>query len=143
VSFSTPRAWAALSKAMDLAAARNMLTPWLRRALAFGRLSARDASVFCAMAEERIDRLKPYPHYIAHPEELPDGETARWFILGRIRSLVQQDRLAGVTPGTVNHFLRTLSPEHRCALVVDLVKEWGDLGARPVMREMLKEVTGI
>src|SRR5262245_26465792 len=43
VPFSTPRAWAQLSRALDLAEAGGLLTKETRRALAFGRLTAGDA----------------------------------------------------------------------------------------------------
>src|SRR5262249_33271088 len=54
VPFSTPRAWTLLSRAMDLAEGSRILTKELRRMLAFGRVSAEDAAVFCALAEESI-----------------------------------------------------------------------------------------
>ena len=49
--FSTPRAWASLSRALDLAEQRGILNPSIRRALAFGRVSPQDASVFCQWIE--------------------------------------------------------------------------------------------
>jgi MoxR-like ATPase len=142
VSFSTPRAWAALSHALDLAEERRVLDASVRRALAFGRLSAKDASVFCAMAEERIDQMKPFHYYVENPDALPPEETARWFILARIRSLVQRRELRAPAK-TVKRFLKALTPEHRCAVLLDLVPEWGDLGAGPVMKDLLKELTGL
>ena len=44
--FSTPRAWASLSRALDLAEQGGVLTPTLRPALAKGRISAEDAVTF-------------------------------------------------------------------------------------------------
>ncbi len=46
--FSTPRAWASLSRALDLAQQAGILTPPLRRALALGRVSADDAVKFAS-----------------------------------------------------------------------------------------------
>jgi MoxR-like ATPase len=46
--FSTPRAWASLSRALDLVAARGKLTDPLVRALAVGRVSDADARRFAA-----------------------------------------------------------------------------------------------
>jgi MoxR-like ATPase len=46
--FSTPRAWASLSRALDLTEAGGILTPPLRRALAMGRVSPEDAAAFAA-----------------------------------------------------------------------------------------------
>lgn len=45
--FSTPRAWASLSRALDLAEQRNIMTPSIRKALAYGRISPKDALIFC------------------------------------------------------------------------------------------------
>ena len=64
VPFSTPRAWALLSRALDLAEGAGILTRETRRALAFGRLSAEDAAVFCALAEEQIGAIRPIEDYI-------------------------------------------------------------------------------
>ena len=73
VPFSTPRAWALLSRALDLAEAAGILTRETRRALAFGRLSAEDAAVFCALAEESIGAMQPIEYYFEHPEPAAAG----------------------------------------------------------------------
>ena len=143
VSFSTPRAWALLSRALDLAEQRKLLNVGTYKALSFGRLSAKDASVFCAMAEDRIAKLHPMEDYLKNPGLLPEADTARWFVLSRIRKWVEKSSRTKVKPETINKFLRTLSPEHRCAMLVDLVPEWGKLGAQPVMWEVLHEFTGL
>ena len=64
VPFSTPRAWALLSRALDLAENAGILNRELRRALAFGRVSAEDAAVFCALAEDAIGALRPIEDYM-------------------------------------------------------------------------------
>jgi hypothetical protein len=51
VPFSTPRAWASLSRALDLVASRGKLTAELVRALAAGRVSEDDARRFAAFWE--------------------------------------------------------------------------------------------
>jgi hypothetical protein len=140
VPFSTPRAWAALSRALDIAEASGILTREIRRALAFGRLSAEDAAVFCALAEEAIAPMLPLEHYIENPAALPTGEAARWFILNCIRQQVRDGGLAGVKPRTVNRFLRSLPPEHQLVVVTDLVERWSALGADPAMFDLLKRV---
>lgn len=112
VPFSTPRAWAALSRSLDMAEAAGILNAETCRALAFGKLSPEDASVFCALAEEAIAPMRPLEDYVRAPSLLPAGEAARWFILDCIRRQVRDDRLEGVTPRAVNRFLRSLSPEH-------------------------------
>jgi hypothetical protein len=139
--FSTPRSWTLLSRGLDLAEADGILTRELRRALAFGRVSAEDAAVYCALAEESIQRMQPLTHYIEHPSSLPAGDAARWFILNCIRQHVRDGRLQGVTPDTVNHFLGSLSPEHQLTLIADLVGHWSELGADPAMLALLKQVT--
>src|SRR5262245_26302130 len=48
IPFSAPRAWASLARALDQAEAAGILTAGLRRALAYGRVTAEDAAGFCA-----------------------------------------------------------------------------------------------
>src|SRR5262249_20790138 len=129
VPFSTPRAWTMLSRALDLAEASRILTSDMRRILAFGRVSAEDAAVFCALADELIEPMKPLNHYIDNPKALPEGEAARWFILNCIRQLVKDGRLRDLPPATINRFLASLPDEHQLTLLADLVDRWGALGA--------------
>jgi len=143
VPFSTPRSWTLLARALDLAEAAGMLTRQVRRALAFGRLSAEDAAVFCALAEEAIGAMHPIEHYFAHPESLPRGDTARWFVLNCIRQQVMDGKLSGLKPRTVNRFMRSLPHEHQLTLLTDLVDRWGALGADNSMLDLLKQVTKI
>ena len=139
--FSTPRAWTLLSRALDKAEASGMLSREIRRALAFGRLSAEDAAVYCALAEEAIERMHPLERYIAEPALLPAGDTARWFILSCIRQHVRDGKLEGLKSRTVNRFLKSLPSEHQLTLVADLVGQWSALGADPAMLELLRKVT--
>lgn len=141
VPFSTPRAWALLSRAFDLAETNGVLNRATRRALAFGRLSAEDAAVFCALAEELIGPMKPLEYYIENPRALPEGESARWFILNCMRQLVKDDRLRGLAPRVVNRFLASLPNEHQLMLLAGLVERWGALGADKAMFDLLKKVT--
>jgi len=139
--FSTPRAWAELSRALDMAEAAGILSRDTRRALAFGRLSAEDAAVFCALAEETVGTLAPVESYIEHPETLPKGETARWFVLNAIRQNVAAGRLGQVKPRAVSRFLRALPTEAQLTLLTDLVEQWGALGADKAMLALLRTVT--
>ena len=143
VPFSTPRAWAMLADALDRAEHAGILDREVRRALAFGRVSAEDAAMFCAITEQSIGNLQPIAHYVEHPEDLPKGEAARWFLINRIRKLVESGTLKVDGPDAVNRFLRTLSQEHRLMLFVDLVGPWSELGAEDVMFDTLVDVTGI
>jgi hypothetical protein len=139
--FSTPRAWTLLSRGIDLAEAAGILTPALRRALAFGRVSAEDAAVYCTLAEESIQRMHPLARYIEEPSSLPAGDAARWFILNCIRQHVRDGTLPAVAPETVDRFMRSLPPEHQLTLVADLVGQWSELGADAAMLALLKQVT--
>lgn len=143
VPFSTPRAWALLSRALDLAEGSGILTRETRRALAFGRLSPEDAAVFCALAEEQIGTMRPIEEYIAHPEFLPGTDAARWFVLDCVRQHVRTGRLSHLEPRMVDRFLGSLQPEQQLTLVSDLVEQWGALGADGAMFDLLKKVTAL
>ena len=141
VPFSTPRAWALLSRALDLAEGAGILSRETRRALAFGRVSAEDAAVFCALAEEQIGTMRPIEDYIVHPNFLPQTDAARWFILNCVRQHVRDGRFSHLKPRTVNRFLRALQPEQQLTVITDLVEQWGSLGADRAMFDLLKNVT--
>lgn len=143
VPFSTPRAWASLSRSLDLCEQANILNASTRRALAFGRVSPQDAAVYCAMAEEAIQGLRPINDYLHEPKLLPKTDTAAWFVLSRVRHMVKYREMAELEPEKVNHFLGVLPEEHRCTLLVDLVSEWAELGAESAMLDTLKEITGL
>src|SRR6476620_9188054 len=64
VPFSTPRAWAMLSRDLGLAEAAGRLSGEERRALAFGRVSAHDAALFCAVCEDGLSGLRPMRDYV-------------------------------------------------------------------------------
>lgn len=143
VPFSTPRAWASLSRSLDLAERRGVLTAATRRALAFGTVSAEDAAVFCAMAEESLADLLPIEDYFNDPGKLPTADTACWFVINRLRTLLRRNELPPVGPEQVETFLAALPQEFRCAVLVDLVDEWARLGASAAMLSTLREVTGL
>ena len=143
VPFSTPRAWTLLSRALDLAEGAGIVTPDTRRALAFGRLSAEDAAVFCALAEEQIGAMRPIEDYIVQPDLLPRTDAARWFILNCIRQNVRDGTLSHLKPRAVNRFLRALQPEQQLTVLTDLVERWGEMGADRAMLDLLKKVTAL
>jgi MoxR-like ATPase len=143
VPFSTPRAWALLSRALDLAEGAGILTRETRRALAFGRLSAEDAAVYCALAEEQIGAMRPVEDYVLKPELLPKTDAARWFVLNCIRQNVRDGRLGHLKPRAVNRFLRSLAPEQQLTVLTDLVERWGEMGADRAMLALLKKVTAL
>jgi len=143
VPFSTPRAWAALSRAFDLVERQGLLSTEHRRALAFGRVSAEDAALFCALAEEKLAELLPIEQYLADPGKLPPADTARWFIIHQLRHLIQRRELPAVPPEQINRFLSEIPSEFRFAVMVDLVEQWAELGASEAMLAALREVTGV
>lgn len=147
VPFSTPRAWASVSESLNMAEKAGILSDTIRRALAFGRVSAEDASVFCAMADHQIQDIQPAREYILNNTPMPKEDTARWFLLSRIRSIIQRPELRaeldGISPEQINDFLLRLPQEHRFALLVDLVPQWGTLGATDALFASLQEVTGL
>ena len=151
VPFSTPRAWALLSRDMHLAERAGRLTADERRALAFGRLTPHDAALFCALCEESLGDLRSAAEYVENPALLPKSETAMWFVVSRLRQAVSarqlrppEDPAAAITFRTrVNTFLGTIGEEYRFALLLDQIERWADLGANEVMLDTLKRVTGV
>jgi hypothetical protein len=143
VPFSTPRAWTSLSRSLDLAERKGVLTNESRRALAFGTVSSEDAAIFCAMAEESLAEILPLEEYFADPSKLPEGDTARWFIISRLRKVIEANELPPTPPDQVNGFLAKLPDEFRFAVLLDLVPQWSALGADQAMFDALKEVTGL
>jgi hypothetical protein len=141
--FSTPRAWASLSQALDMTEKDGVLNRELRRALAFGRVSAEDAAIFCAMAEGSIQDLMPLDHYIEHPDDIPSDPSSCWFVLQNIKKRVRERALDQFTPETLNDFLLALPLEHRCVLLINDVEEWGRLGVDHALFESLLQVTGL
>jgi hypothetical protein len=148
VPFSTPRAWALLSRDLDLSERSARLDEEERRALAFGRLSPEDAGLFCALAEEGLGDLLPIEDYLRDPSRLPQRDTALWFLVSRLRKAVERDELRRADPSDefparVNGLLAALPQEFRFALMLDTVPRWAEYGASNVMLDTLKEVTGL
>ena len=141
--FSTPRAWAAFSRALDLAEARGALDADTRRALAFGRLSPRDAAVFCAIADESVAPLRDLGDYLREPATLPEGLSARWFVLDCIRQHLKAGTLPAFEAPIVDRFLRSLPDEHQLAVIADLVARWSELGADEALLALLERVSGL
>ncbi|MCR5165044.1 MAG: AAA family ATPase [Thermoguttaceae bacterium] len=144
--FSTPRAWVSLSRSLDLLEASKTLTPETMRAIAYGRVSPEDASMFTVFVESNLDSLKLPIEYMTHKVPLPEDRTQRWFILHGIRQLVltQLDFLKkNTTPEQILTFLQSIKREELASLLLGLVEEWGQLGASPAICMMLEEITGI
>lgn len=136
--FSTPRAWAMLSSALDRVETRAGLRPAAARALAHGLLSPEDAAAFCAVAEDAP--LAPPERYLVDPSALPPRGVSRWTALRGVREVVS----AGATDARgarPDAFLRALCPEERAFVVLDLADAWRRLGARAALAETLAEMT--
>lgn len=138
--FSTPRSWTLLSNALDRLAEHGLLTPENRRALAFGRVSAADAALFCAMEDASISLQVSPKECVRNPRLLPKNDAGKWFVLSLIRRMAERGELDKFTPEEINGFLGALSEEHRFAVLVDLVDTWGRLGAVDVMLASLESM---
>ncbi len=142
IPFSTPRAWASLSNALDMAEKSGILSRDIFRTLSFGRISAADAAIFCTLAETSMDNLLRIEDYIKHPDELPTEHTSLWFLLNLIKKKLL-DREIVFESKTINNFLMKLPQEQRFALFANSVKEWGRLGVNEALFKSLSEVTGL
>jgi hypothetical protein len=140
--FSTPRAWASLSNALDLTEKAGVLTDDVFRALCFGRVSPADTTIFTALRETKIDQFLAIEQYIKNPALLPNEATPLWFLLNLIRNRLLSGSLT-VDTEILNKFLLSLPQEQRFALFADSLYEWGQLGAQQAMLESLKELTGL
>ncbi|MEL6978916.1 MAG: AAA family ATPase [Pseudomonadota bacterium] len=143
VPFSTPRAWAALSRSLDLVAEAGGDMAVLRRPLAYGKVSAADAALFCSVADDELAALKPPLDYVRLLHSLPDEASKRWFILRRIRDLAASGALASEPPEVIDAFLYNISTEARFSLFVGMVEIWGELGADESLMRTLREATGL
>jgi hypothetical protein len=56
-----------------------------------------------------------------------------------VRRLVARQEVKEASPVQVNAFLKAIPPEQRFVLLVDLVNEWGQLGAAEAMLASLQE----
>src|SRR4051812_14144757 len=135
VPFSTPRAWAMLSRDMQLAEAAGKLSAEERRALAFGRLTPHDAGLFCALCDAGRGALRPAADYFEDPSLLPKSETAMWFVVSRLRQAVgagqfrvpEDEPAAAAFRAKVNAFLGAVGEEFRFALLLDQIEHWAEL----------------
>ncbi|MEZ4773551.1 MAG: AAA family ATPase [Bacteroidia bacterium] len=142
VPFSTPRAWASLSNALDLAEKSGILNKELFKVLSFGRISAADAAIFCTLAETQMDKLLSIEEYIKYPQKLPKEHTSLWFLLNLIRKRLLNKELQ-FDREDLNNFLMQLPQEHRFALFANAVPEWGSLGVEQALLDTLSEITGL
>lgn len=138
--FSTPRAWASLSRALDLVDARGACPAELRRALAFGRLSPEDAALFCHAPPERVAELRDPTAYVNEPRRYAALEPSEaWVVLQQLRGLVARGELRAGRRRT-SAFLRSLHPDHRMALMSGQVEAWSRLVTSAALVAPLAEV---
>jgi hypothetical protein len=151
VPFSTPRAWALLSRDLQLAEAAGRLAADERRALAFGRLTPHDAALFCALCDDGLGDLRTAAEYFDDPSLLPKSDTAMWFVVSRMRQAVgarqfrtpENEAAAVAFRAKVNAFLAAVGEEYRFALMLDQIEQWAELGASEAMLKTLRAVTGL
>ena len=130
--FSTPRAWAALSRALDAAEHAGLLDASMRRTLASGRVSAADADGLCAAV---AFGAAPPLEYVSGGVSLPNDPALRWFLLDAIREVV--DQLGELERASACLFLRSLSPEERAFVLIDHVETWGRLVGPDALLEVV------
>ncbi|MCA9215843.1 MAG: hypothetical protein KDB27_22410 [Planctomycetales bacterium] len=95
------------------------------------------------MAEESLEELLPVEQYLDDPDVLPANNTARWFVIHRMRTLVERREFPSCHHSKINEFLIRIPSEMRMALLIDLVEPWGELGAAEAMFQSLQQVTGL
>lgn len=149
--FSTPRAWASFSKALDSLEKAGSLTPSTRKALAFGMLSPVDAAAFDVFSSYRLDSVRPWYEYLRNPLLLSKNKNAKnraayYFILSTIRKAIASgaELPPGVTlrPEGINAFLSVLSKEDRVVLLLDQIEAWARLGADEALVTTFDELVG-
>ena len=158
VPFSTPRAWASLSQALDLLEAKGALTASTAEAVVFGTVSAEDAAVFVEVQKMGLtpQSLKEPHEYIFSPDLLPAaGDDAnnclRWFVLQKIRSMILKitddprkwEYFSKMTPEICGNFFSRLSSEEKVVVMLGCVSAWGQLGADAALIELFYELTGV
>ncbi|MBE6374489.1 MAG: ATP-binding protein [Lentisphaerae bacterium] len=158
VPFSTPRAWASLSQALDLLESHGALTAKTAEAVVFGSVSAEDAKIF--MEVQKLDltpqSLKEPHEYIFSPDLLPKadpegGNTLRWFVLQKIRSMMLKisndpeswEHYSKMTPEICGNFFEQLSNEEKVVVMLNCVPAWGKLGADRTLVKLFFDMTGI
>ena len=77
------------------------------------------------------------------PAASPSTPTACWFVLNRIRALLDRGELQSHAGETINSFLASIPEEQRMVLLVDRVQQWAELGASSAMLETLKGIAGL
>ena len=151
VPFSTPRAWAQLSQALSLMETAGTLNDKMREVLAYGTVSAEDASVFCVYAKMQDENLPSLAEIIRNPALLPNGNETddrawRCCILQGIRNIVEtgkfQDEVSDCTPEQLNNFLMGLDAEERVMLLMGCVEQWGALGTDETLLAEFNRIIG-
>ena len=128
--------------ALDMAGEAGLAAPAIRRAPAFA-VSAQDAAVFLAMAEESIPDLLPVEEYVKDGAKLRDlDDTARWFVLNRVREAAAAGRLDRLSGERIRAFSTPCS-RNTAALADRPGRGLGEAGAGDVLLKTLAEVTGL
>lgn len=143
VPFSTPRAWASLSNAIQLCSQNGKIDLALLRSLAFGRVSAEDAAIFSSIYENEISEILSLEKYIKSPEKLPQESTKLWIVLHSIRKALEEGKLNSFSSETLENFLSKVPTDNLFTLLSGNVEKWGELGLQKFLKQTLVEVTGI
>ena len=160
VPFSTPRAWASLSQALDLLEANGSLNVHTSEAVIFGSVSAEDAAVFVEVQRMGLasQNIREPHEYLFDPSLLPASSkgdakenTLRWFVLQQIRAMVLKmgsdprswEHYAKMTPEICNRFFGCLGNDEKVIVMLNCVPTWGALGADAALRRLFFDMTGI
>ncbi|MBO4304896.1 MAG: AAA family ATPase [Lentisphaeria bacterium] len=161
VPFSTPRAWASLSQALDLLEENGSLNENTARAVVFGSVSAEDAAVFMEVQKMGLNlesnAVKNPWEYLFDPSLLPEKKqanaenTLRWFVLKKIHEMILsiRDDVPGwehyeeMTPEICNAFFSHLTDEEKAVVMINCVATWGELGADETLSRLFFSLTGI
>ena len=140
VPFSTPRAWALLSRALDLA--ESVRHPDQRDApragvrAAVGRRTRRCSA--------RSPRRRSAPCGRSRTTSASPICCRRATPRAGSSSIASASSCATARPtassrASINRFLRSLSSEHQLTVLTDMVEQWGALGADRAMFDLLQE----
>ena len=129
--FSTPRAWVSLAQALDRVSAGGSGTATVRRSLAFGRVSAEDASLFadsgwrCLVGSRAAD-------LVSGAARLPRPDDAAYALaLDLVHRGAVAGELDGLPRSTVDAFLAGLDREHQYTLYGRDRSVWERLATPP------------
>ena len=154
--FSTPRAWANLSRAIDLLedGQGGKADYHLVEALAYGNLSPQDAAVFIDFWAFNLEDIDNPLEYIYHPEKINYSNDDRavmthYYVMQSIRnaavsrSSTWYKSIREIPQKYFIPFFKRLTPEDCNVLLVDAVYDWKNIAGEDFIVKILQQLTGI